>query len=167
VYNIHLTNRGLLIWRTKLQLNRPSRLIGNPSPFFSLLPPVFCLLSSVSCLLPKPLGLPSLPRIHESIMQNKANFSNNKKCHNLLYRKGLCNQTTTRHAEKTNPIKPNSPGPPAPGKNPESRSETHIPSYRASIKDRESSIENQASSPFCRAFMASLRKTKPISEWAI
>jgi hypothetical protein len=40
--------------------------------------PVSCLLSPVSCLLPAPPILPNLPRIHESIMQNKPNSRNDK-----------------------------------------------------------------------------------------
>ena len=35
---------------------------------------IFWILSPVFCLLPHPPILPSLPRIHESIMQNKANL---------------------------------------------------------------------------------------------
>jgi len=46
------------------------------SPVFSLLSPVFCLLSSVFC--PDPPILPSLPGIHDSIMQNKPNLQNPK-----------------------------------------------------------------------------------------
>jgi len=39
---------------------------------------VFCPLSSVFCLLPNPPILPSLPRIHQSIAQNKPNFQNHE-----------------------------------------------------------------------------------------
>ena len=55
MYNIHLTNRGFLIWRTNLQLKRPSRR-GQGS--------LSCLLSPVSCLLPYPPILPSLPALY-------------------------------------------------------------------------------------------------------
>jgi hypothetical protein len=51
---------------------------GNPSSGFRLLPSVSCLLSSVFCLLPDPPILPSFPGLYESIMQNKANFRNDK-----------------------------------------------------------------------------------------
>jgi hypothetical protein len=39
---------------------------------------LFWILSPVFCLLPKPPLLPSLPGIHESIMQNKPNSPNDK-----------------------------------------------------------------------------------------
>jgi hypothetical protein len=114
--------------------------------------------------------VPSCLSGYKSIMQNKPNFKmgniNISTVTTKAYAKEQRTMNNERYSKQTqsNPIPP---PPPAPGKNPESRSETHIPIYRASIKDRESSIENQASSPFCRAFMASLRKTKPMSKWAI
>jgi len=64
VYNIHLTNRGFLIWKTKPQLKRPSRFIGNPSSVFGLLFSVSCLRSSVFC----PIR-PFCPACHEFISQ--------------------------------------------------------------------------------------------------
>jgi len=103
MYNTHLTNRGFLIWRTKLQLKRPSRR-GRDSAALHF---ALC-----TCLHPDPLGLifafstylschefiaseppflsmdyfsvfsafsvaisfvPSCLSGHESIMQNKAN----------------------------------------------------------------------------------------------
>jgi len=88
---------------------------------------VFCLLSPVSCLLPKPPILPSFPRIHESIMQNKPNsltvknnatpFATNSYANIPLpcAGKNKPNQTQspnairdTQHAiRKSNPNKPN------------------------------------------------------------
>ena len=77
MYNIHLTNRGFLIWRTTLQLKRPSRLIGNPSSVFCLLSPVSCLLPPVFC----PIR-PSCPACRRSTIVERALqivlFSQNK-----------------------------------------------------------------------------------------
>src|SRR4030042_2176645 len=89
---------------------------------------------------------------HESIMQNKPNVKMGNMNISIVATKPYPNESASggnneqQTPFKTNPIKPNSPcPPPAPGKNPESRSETHIPIYRASIKDREFSIENSVS----------------------
>ena len=110
-----------MIWRTKLQLiKRSSRLIGNPSSGFCLLSPVLCLLLYLPIL-------PTLPRIHESIMQNKPNsltvknnatpFATNSYANIPLpcAGKNKPNQTQspnairdTQHAiRKSNPNKPN------------------------------------------------------------
>jgi len=119
--------------------------------------------------LPKPLSvclfMPSCLSGYKSIMQNKANFKMGNINISIAKTKAYANEQRTMNNERypkqtqTNPIPP---PPPAPGKNPESRSETHIPIYRASIKDRESRIENQPSSPSYHGIMALLRKTNPI-----
>jgi hypothetical protein len=117
VYNIHLTNRGFLIWRTKLQLKRPSRLIGNPSSGFCLLssvscllPSVSCLLSSVSCLLLYPPILPST--LVETPLQIHLFFAKQSQCQNGQYKhkysnhKGLCLRTTNNEQRTLPKTKP-------------------------------------------------------------
>ena len=73
-------------------------------------------------------------------------FSKRQNHRNTLSHTDLQQYPAPLHPQKTNPIKPNSPPPAAPGKNPESQSETHVPICRGGIKDRESSVENQESS---------------------
>ncbi len=148
-----------------------------------LLPPVSCLLSPVFHLLcvlsafvavsqlckTNPISAttkPMQPPVPQTIMKiNRPRSTRQKQTQSNPISQYPARWTlyAPRYTKQTQFPRP----PPAPGKNPESRSETHIPISRASIKDRKSSIEYQTSSPFCRAFMASLRKTKPKSKWAI
>jgi len=87
------------------------------SSVFCLLCSVSCLLPSVSCLLPYPPIQPSLPRIHESIMQNKANFKIGNINISITRTKAYANESASggnneqRTLSKTKPIKPNSPAP--------------------------------------------------------
>ncbi len=79
------------------------------SSVFCLLYSVFCLLSSASCLLSKP---PSLPRIHESIMQNKPNVKigniNTSTARTKAYAKEQRTMNNERYPKQTqsNPIPP-------------------------------------------------------------
>ena len=98
MYNIHPTNRGFLIWRTKLQPKRPSRR-GRDSAilhfaFWFLRPQV-----------------PYLAHLVTHLWVNYAKqtqFPQRQNQSNPLCRKGLWNQTSPTRFEKTKPIKPNS-----------------------------------------------------------
>jgi hypothetical protein len=69
----------------------------------------FCLLSSVSCLLPYPPILPNLPRIHESIMQNKPNSPNDRTTATSYPTQIYGNIPLRPTPQKTNPNKANPP----------------------------------------------------------
>jgi len=70
---------------------------------------LFWILSPVFCLLPYPPILPSLPRIHKSIMQNKPNSRNDKTNLTPFFTRNYENKPPLPHSKKTNPIKPNPP----------------------------------------------------------
>jgi len=96
---MHLTNRGFLIWRTNLQLKRPSRLIGNPSSGF-------CLLSPVSCP-----TRPSCPACHEfmsRLCKTNPILQTTKLPQHLMPHRFTA-ISLSAPPQKTKPIKPNSP----------------------------------------------------------
>ena len=68
---------------------------------------LFWILSPVFCLLPHPPVLPSLPNIHESIMQNKANFPNDRANASTVVAKVYTNKpllATRKKQTQSNPI---------------------------------------------------------------
>jgi len=108
LYNIHLTNRGFLIWRTKLPLKPSPRFIGNPSSGF-------CLLSSPRTAQPaqlaRALHLSSALYKSAPFYAKRTQFSKGQIQCNRLCRKGLREQTTPAPLEKTNPIQTQFPCP--------------------------------------------------------
>jgi len=139
---------------------------------------LFWILSSVSCLLLKPPIMPSLPRVYESIMQNKANFKMGNINISTARTKAYANEQRTMSNERypkqsqfkpnpspklelcstlsevEGPIKPNLVAaeprakPDSPAHNPFFRPETHVAQSLSQAKLRPQLSRNFASRLF-------------------
>ncbi len=100
-----------MIWRSKLQLKRPSR--RGQGSLSCLLPPVSCPIRQ-SCPACLPSTLVETPLQISLFFAKQTQFQNGQYKHKYNKNKGLCQRTTNNDHQtlrKTNPIKPNPPAP--------------------------------------------------------
>jgi len=101
----------------------------------------------------------------------QSQFQNGQYKHKYSNHKGLCQRTTNneqRTLSKTNPIKPNFPAPLLRRERIQNLGAKRISRFIGPASKIGNPVSRIKHLPhFCRAFMASLRKTKPMSKWVI